>query len=78
MLFYFLNFPCCPFHTFYLCNNNNSQCDHTNISSVQGAERKIRDEEKKQFRKKVKGPAVGNQGHDGESSVNQYTFVYII
>lgn len=55
------------------------QYDHTNISSVQGAERKIRDEEKKQFRKKVKGPAVGNQGHDGESSVNQpYNCLYNI
>lgn len=40
------------------------------MSSVQGAERKIRDEEKKQLRKKVKGQTVG-QGHDGESSVNQ-------
>lgn len=32
----------------------------------QGAERKIRDEEKKQLRKKVKGQGVGGQGHDGE------------
>lgn len=62
---------------FYLCNSSNGQYDHTNISSLQGAERKIRDEEKKQLRKKTKGPAVGN--HDGESSVNQpYICLYNI
>lgn len=51
--------------------------NRTNKSSVQGAERKIRDEEKKQLRKKVKGQTVGGHGQDGKSSVNQTEYLFL-
>uniref|UniRef100_A0A8C1Y5V1 Grainyhead-like transcription factor 2a n=1 Tax=Cyprinus carpio TaxID=7962 RepID=A0A8C1Y5V1_CYPCA len=55
----------------YSYNNRSNRPIHRAYSQIKvfcdkGAERKIRDEEKKQLRKKVKGQAVGNQGHDGK------------
>ncbi|XP_052474862.1 grainyhead-like protein 2 homolog isoform X1 [Carassius gibelio] len=41
-------------------------CSQIKVFCDKGAERKIRDEEKKQLRKKVKGQAAGNQGHNGK------------
>lgn len=41
-------------------------CSQIKVFCDKGAERKIRDEEKKQLRKKVKGQAPGNQGHNGK------------
>uniref|UniRef100_A0A673HZ69 Grainyhead-like protein 2 homolog n=1 Tax=Sinocyclocheilus rhinocerous TaxID=307959 RepID=A0A673HZ69_9TELE len=55
----------------YSYNNRSNRPIHRAYSQIKvfcdkGAERKIRDEEKKQLRKKVKGQAAGNQGHDGK------------
>ncbi|XP_056090861.1 grainyhead-like transcription factor 2a [Rhinichthys klamathensis goyatoka] len=54
----------------YSYNNRSNRPIHRACSQIKvfcdkGAERKIRDEEKKQLRKKVKGQTVG-QGHDGK------------
>ncbi|KAK7147784.1 hypothetical protein R3I94_010344 [Phoxinus phoxinus] len=54
----------------YSYNNRSNRPIHRAYSQIKvfcdkGAERKIRDEEKKQLRKKVKGQTVG-QGHDGK------------
>ncbi|XP_051577826.1 grainyhead-like transcription factor 2a isoform X1 [Myxocyprinus asiaticus] len=55
----------------YSYNNRSNRPIHRAYSQIKvfcdkGAERKIRDEEKKQLRKKVKGQTVGGQGHDGK------------
>ncbi|XP_056618209.1 grainyhead-like transcription factor 2a [Triplophysa dalaica] len=55
----------------YSYNNRSNRPIHRACSQIKvfcdkGAERKIRDEEKKQLRKKVKGQAAGGQGHDGK------------
>ncbi|XP_073703944.1 grainyhead-like protein 2 homolog [Garra rufa] len=55
----------------YSYNNRSNRPIHRAYAQIKvfcdkGAERKIRDEEKKQLRKKVKGQAVGNQGHDAQ------------
>ncbi|XP_048009595.1 grainyhead-like transcription factor 2a isoform X1 [Megalobrama amblycephala] len=54
----------------YSYNNRSNRPIHRAYAQIKvfcdkGAERKIRDEEKKQLRKKVKGQTVG-QGHDGK------------
>ncbi|XP_052003397.1 grainyhead-like protein 2 homolog [Xyrauchen texanus] len=53
----------------YSYNNRSNRPIHRAYSQIKvfcdkGAERKIRDEEKKQLRKKVKGQTVGGPGHD--------------
>lgn len=55
----------------YSYNNRSNRPIHRACSQIKvfcdkGAERKIRDEDKKQLRKKVKGQAAGGQGQDGK------------